>query len=588
MKRIECQVDGMTCNSCEVLIERKLMKIDGIRMVAVSNKDKRATIECDENISFDTIQNALTEKGYTLHELDEEVNLVREKGKLFSAPKGKLEEIGAVLLVLLGIYVVFTQFNILPEGIGVKDGMGLGFVFVIGLVAATSTCLAVAGGLLLAVAQKYNDKHPNLAGVQKFKPHIFFNIGRIVSYTLLGGAIGYLGSMFSISPTVTGSITIVASVLMIVMGLQLLGIFPWLSNIQLKMPKFIAHRLYKQSEISETKKNSSGAISSFLFGGSTFFLPCGFTQALQLYVLGSGSFTTGALTMLAFSLGTLPALAGIGAFTSFVTKGNWQKRFMTFSAVLVIILGLWNIPNGLALTGTNFSFGSSTYDDVAELGIKNIEIVNGVQIAEMTVRGYDYYPSEFTILEGVPVEWRINGADAAGCGQVITAPSLGVTEFLPDDEIKVIEFTPNGLGKISFSCTMGMMTPGAGFTVIANTDASDSDTLLTGASVGSSGSDIVDAAEIGAGEYQEMSMEVSYENGYFPDTHYVKAGVPVKWTINTINKPGGCMGTIVIPEYGIAHTLTQGESSLEFTPTNPGEYLYTCSMGNVLGKIIVV
>ena len=70
MKRIECQVDGMTCNSCEVLIERKLMKVEGIRMVAVSNKDKRATIECDENVEFSTIQNALNEKGYTLHELD--------------------------------------------------------------------------------------------------------------------------------------------------------------------------------------------------------------------------------------------------------------------------------------------------------------------------------------------------------------------------------------------------------------------------------------------------------------------------------------------------------------------------------------
>ena len=154
MKRIECQVDGMTCNSCEVLIERKLMKVEGIRMVAVSNKDKRATIECDENVEFSTIQNALNEKGYTLHELDEEVNLIRKKGKLFSAPKGKLEEIGAVLLVLLGIYVVFTQFNLMPEGIGVKEGMSFGFIFVIGLVAATSTCLAVAGGVLLSVAQK--------------------------------------------------------------------------------------------------------------------------------------------------------------------------------------------------------------------------------------------------------------------------------------------------------------------------------------------------------------------------------------------------------------------------------------------------
>ncbi|MBT4446568.1 hypothetical protein HOA92_00700 [archaeon] len=585
MKRIECQVDGMTCNSCEVLIERKLMKVEGIRMVAVSNKDKRATIECDENVEFSTIQNALNEKGYTLHELDEEVNLIRKKGKLFSAPKGKLEEIGAVLLVLLGIYVVFTQFNLMPEGIGVKEGMSFGFIFVIGLVAATSTCLAVAGGLLLAVAQKYNDKHPNITGWQKFKPHISFNIGRVVSYVLLGGAIGALGSIIAITPKMTGIITIIASLLMVIMGLQLLGIFPWLSNIQLKMPKFIAHRLYKSSESNEGSEKSTGMISSFFFGGSTFFLPCGFTQALQLYVLGTGSFVTGALTMLAFSLGTLPSLAGIGAFTSFVKKGNLQKYFMTFSAILVIVLGVWNLPNGLSLTGTVIDFGSGS-DDVVALGIENIKIVDGVQIAEMTVKGYEYYPSEFTILAGVPVEWRIDGDAAAGCGQVITAPAIGVTEFLPKEEIKVIEFTADEVGKISFSCSMGMMTPGAGFTVIENTEASDSS--LSGAAVAVVAVNEGTEETIDSRIMQEMFMEVSYEKGYYPETHYVDVGVPVKWTIDSKDVPGGCMGTIVIPEFDVAHTLSKGESSLEFTPTEAGEYIYTCSMGTILGKIIVV
>jgi uncharacterized protein len=464
MKRIQCQVEGMTCNSCEVLIERKLRRLAGVRMVKVSHKDKLATIECDENIEFSEIQNAIKDKGYILHELVEEDHLSKRQGKFFSAPKGKIESIGATLLILLGIYVVITQFNLLPESFGVKEGMSYGFVFVIGLIAATSTCLAVAGGLLLAVAQKYNEKYPHLAGWQKFKPHISFNIGRIFFYTILGGAIGALGSMIAITPTATGIITIIASGFMIIMGLQLLGIFPWLSKIQLKMPKFIAHRLYKNSE----EKTSTGYISSFLFGGSTFFLPCGFTQALQLYVLGTGSFKVGALTMLAFSLGTLPSLAGIGAFTSFVKKGHLQKHFMTFSAILVIVLGVWNIPNGLALTGTTIYFTGSSSSGTDNLELKNIQIIDGVQVAEMIVSGYDYYPSEFTIQKGLPVEWRIDGKDAAGCGQVITAPSLGITEFLPSDEIKVIEFTADDIGKISFSCTMGMMTPGAGFTVIGS------------------------------------------------------------------------------------------------------------------------
>tara|TARA_Y100000310_G_scaffold335369_1_gene417246 strand:- start:1411 stop:3159 length:1749 start_codon:yes stop_codon:yes gene_type:complete len=580
MKRIECSVDGMTCNSCEVLIERKLQKLEGVRMVVVSLKDKLATIECDEELEFSKLQDALTGKGYTLHELDEEPNLVRKGNKLFSAPRGKLEEIGAVLLVLLAVYVLVTQLNLLPERIGVQDGMSLGFVFVIGLVAATSTCLAVAGGLLLAVAQKYNEKYPNITGWQKFKPHVSFNIGRIISYTLLGGAIGALGSMIAITPMMTGIITILASLLMIIMGLQLLGIFPWLSSVQLKMPKFIAHRIYGSSE----KKNSAGMVSSFLFGGATFFLPCGFTQALQLYVLGSGNFMTGALTMLAFSLGTLPSLAGIGAFTSFVKKGDWQKRFMTFSAVLVIILGLWNVPNGLALTGSTFSFGSGDSSE-AELGVLNVEIVDGVQIAEMDVIRYDYYPSEFTVLSGMPVEWRIDGSEAAGCGRVITAPELGITEYLSSDEITVIEFTPGQIGKIEFSCTMGMMTPGAGFTVIESPDSGSDNSAEEEFEHEPIDENAVAIAEP-VGDYQEMFMEVSYAKGYYPDVHYVEAGVPVKWTIDTINKPGGCMGTLVIPDLGVVHNLEVGETVFEFWALEAGEYFYTCSMGSVLGKII--
>ncbi len=462
MKRIECQVDGMTCNSCEVLIERKLMKIDGVKMVSANFKDRRVTIECAESTAFETLQQAVHDKGYTFNELDEEIHLERRGGKLFSMPQGKLEEIGATLLVLLAIYVFFTQLQILPEGIGVTNNMSYGFVFVIGLVAATSTCLAVSGGLLLAVAQKYNEKYPNLVGWQKFKPHVSFNIGRIVSYVLLGGLIGYLGSMFNISSMTSGIITIIASALMIIMGLQLLGIFPWLSSVQLKMPKFIAHRLYKKSE----HKESTGMVSSFFFGGATFFLPCGFTQALQLYVLGTGSFFVGSMTMLAFSLGTLPSLAGIGAVTSF-SKGNWQKRFLTFSAVLVIILGIWNIPNGFALTGTTFSFGDSS-DSSAPPGLENVEIIDGVQIIEMTVQGYDYYPHEFTIYEDMPVEWRIDGSGAAGCGRVLSAPSIGIMEYLSSEDITIIEFTPSSVGEIPFSCSMGMMTPGAKFTVIEN------------------------------------------------------------------------------------------------------------------------
>ena len=455
MKKIKAKVTGMTCASCEVLIERRLHKVDGIHKVHVSRSKEIATIECDDSIEIGDINLILSEKGYALSPLDNIENPPRPKFVVQN--KKRFAEIGAVILVMIGAYFILTTFNLIPEGIGVTDNMSYGFIFVIGLVAATSTCLAVAGGLLLTVAQKYNEARPHLTGRQKFVPHIYFNVGRIVSYVVLGGAIGALGSFLTISSKVTGIITVAASVLMIIMGLQLLQIFPWLNKIQLKMPKRFAHKIYDASH--QDKKSSDGKTSSFFFGAATFFLPCGFTQALQLYVLSSGGFVTGALTMLAFSLGTLPSLAGIGALSSFA-KGNTQKHFMTFSAVLVIALGLFNMPSGLSLAGVDTSFG--TGPAVGD----TVPIIDGVQVAEMRVEGLEYYPHKFKVVKDVPVRWVINGEKAVGCGQVITAPKLEMTEFLSADEPAVIEFTPTEIGKIPFSCTMGMTTPGAQFEVV--------------------------------------------------------------------------------------------------------------------------
>src|SRR3989338_3853935 len=120
---------------------------------------------------------------------------------------------------------------------------------------------------------KYNEQHQSLSGFQKFKPHIYFNIGRILSYTILGGLIGAIGSLFPLKFISAGTLTIIASAIMIILGLQMLKIFPFLSRLKIRIPKFFAHKVH------EASAKQSG-IAPFLFGAATFFFPCGFTQAL--------------------------------------------------------------------------------------------------------------------------------------------------------------------------------------------------------------------------------------------------------------------------------------------------------------------
>ena len=482
MKKLNLKVKGMTCSACEVLVERNLRKAKGVHSARVHRAREEVIVDCDDDVSLELLQKELPEQ-YTLSyeekydpnsnkegnqnqsnsiernnnsQIDEKNPIKNKiiKSSIISLDKKKYAEIGAVLVIILAAYLILKHFDFSFNDIGVTDNMSYGFIFLIGLVASASTCLAVSGGLLLAVAAKYNERHPNLEGWQRFRPHIYFNIGRIVSYTLLGGMVGLIGSVFMLSAKAHGIITLAASGLMVLMGIQLLHIFPFLSRIHVKMPKFIAHRIYDAGHKEGSHK------ASFFFGASTFFLPCGFTQALQLYVLGSGSFTAGALTMLAFSLGTLPSLAGIGAFSSFV-KGNVQRHFMTFSAVLVIILGIFNIMPGITLVGASFPSNTNVYSLPTSGMYDPVE----KQVLNMEVRGLDYYPSSFTVKKGIPVEWNIDGRNAQGCAKVISVPALKILERLPYG-VKTIKFTPQQTGNIMFSCSMGMAGPGT-FKIIA-------------------------------------------------------------------------------------------------------------------------
>jgi len=466
LKKVKLKVHGMHCASCEVLIERRWKEISGVCKVHVNHASGRAELYCFEEPDVSVLEEAIKKDGYRVSLWSDTV--VSHSNETKNTKKDYVQTV-VMFLVIVGCYFLFKQFNLIPR-LGISDGMSYGFVFLIGLVAALSTCLAVTGGLLLVTAAKYNERFPNLSGLEKLKPTLYFNAGRIVSYTILGGAIGALGSVLTLSQKATGVVTIVASIVMIVLGFQILKLFPWMRRFQVKMPKFLAHKIHDWS-------GKDSVFAPFLLGTSTFFLPCGFTQALQLYVLSKGDVWVGALTMLAFSLGTLPALMSISAISSFA-KGVVQDYFLKFAGVMVIVLGVVSLGGGFALVGLNVN-ARSLFDVVRSDKVvdtkadPNVRIIDGKQVVEMRVRGLSYYPSRFTIKQGIPVEWRVDGVLAEGCAQIISIPKLKRTEFLSGDGPTIIRFTPEEVGNIPFNCPMGMTTRGAMFRVVPNIPVCD-------------------------------------------------------------------------------------------------------------------
>ncbi len=166
--------------------------------------------------------------------------------------------------------------------------------------------------------------------------------------------------------------------------------------------------------------------------------------------------------MLAFALGTLPALLSLSAMSS-LTKGPLHKHLLKFAGAAVILLGIVNIRAGLVLN----SIGSAPATAVSNApGRTPKSESSGPQRISMKVVGLDYQPNQFTVKQGVPVEWWIDASEAEGCGRVLIAPQLHIQKLLSDQSTTLIRFSADRPGDYAFNCGMGMMTPDSKITVV--------------------------------------------------------------------------------------------------------------------------
>jgi len=213
-----------------------------------------------------------------------------------------------------------------------------GTAFVLGIIASLSTCMAVVGGLVLSMSASFAREG------DKIKPQLLFHGGRIVSFFILGGVIGAIGSAFTLNTSATFILSVVIGIVMFILGINLLDVFPWAKKLQPSIPKFMSKHALGVSKLNHT-------LTPLLVGIATFFLPCGFTQSMQIYTLTTGGFLKGGLTMLSFALGTLPVLALI-SFSSFSIQNSKKSGIFFKSAGLIIIMfALFNFINSLVVIG---------------------------------------------------------------------------------------------------------------------------------------------------------------------------------------------------------------------------------------------
>ncbi|MFA5413464.1 MAG: sulfite exporter TauE/SafE family protein [Patescibacteria group bacterium] len=353
--------------------------------------------------------------------------------------------IGLGAVVLLGVYFILQKNGVLQIFSRLQDkNLGYGLLFVIGILASFH-CVGMCGGFVVTYTASNCLQEGNQ---KKILPHLYYNFGRIISYTLVGAVLGGIGSFFGVNPIFSGVLTLFAAAVMLAMGASLVKNINFIEKIKSKMPMFVAKYLFSQKY---EKKSKGPLIIGFLNG----FMPCGPLQAVQFYALGTGSALSGALSLFFFGAGTVFLMLGFGYFITSISSER-VKKMMKISGVVVIILGLFMLNRGL----TNFGWGFRNLlpnGQVVENPASGEPPAEGeYQIIKMDLTYRGYVPNVLYVKKDVPVRWIINVKQMSGCTDAILLEKFGIRKDLKYGE-NIIEFTPTETGEIPFSCGMKMV-----------------------------------------------------------------------------------------------------------------------------------
>jgi len=322
-------------------------------------------------------------------------------------------------------------------------------VVVLGVAAGLSTCMALVGGLVLAVSARHAERHPQATVGQRLRPHLAFNLGRVVGFGALGALLGVLGSAVTLTGPALALVMIAVSVVMGAVGLRLTSLSPRLARAgTLALPARLSAAL-RLDRAEGTYSDGRAA----LLGAGTFLLPCGFTQAVQVYAMSTGSPLRAGLVMGLFALGTVPGLLGIGGLTSAV-KGTGAPRFFRFAGVAVLAFAAVNVSGAVGILAPGLVAPAAATSASGAL-TDNVTLDGAVQVMRTTQVANGYEPAAATVYVNREVRWEIDST-AVSCAASIYAPELGIDPVVLKAGPNVLSFTPTRTGTLRYSCGMGM------------------------------------------------------------------------------------------------------------------------------------
>lgn len=443
MKKTKVYVGGMHCDACSTLITSQFKKVEGVRGVKVDLGAQTAEILYENHAPSMAALRARAEKyGYTVS---------TSRPAPAARPQTPLWQWAVAVVIaggLVGAFALLQRSGLMNALGAASSGATYGVALLVGVVASLSTCLAVVGAIVIAFAETRQAAPGESAVSAVVRPNILFHVGRIATFAVLGGFLGLIGGELSLSGRLLSILTMTVAVFMLLLGLNILGFAPSLTRLGIKMPARLTSGL-------ERMKTSRSPAMPLALGGLTFFLPCGFTQSMQIMSLGSGSFVRGALIMALFAVGTLPVL-----FTAGVTA-SWTRRhrvviFQKAAGLLVIAFAVFTLTSGARLFGFTGRVTPGTTVTTPPVTTPPDTTSPTGQRIEMHVRYSGFEPAVLHVKKGIPVTFAVFGDQVTGCTNRIIIPGLNISRDIGPGE-NLITFTPTVSGSIPYSCWMGMV-----------------------------------------------------------------------------------------------------------------------------------
>lgn len=443
-------ISGMHCAACENIVFNMVSEINGIRNIKVSSKNN--TIEF-ENTNSNTsavkvINNRLKDFGYSLSENNANDKAFSTEAYMTAFVVGVILVISYIILNDLGLLESINNFHINSENIGL--GSILSF-FTLGIIASLTSCALLIGGIIASLSRTWSLKSQNISIIK-------FHVGRILSFFIFGTILGIIGTFFQMSMTALSVVTIAVSLLMLIVGFQILRV-PYFKFFKFSFLSFFLPKVLKTQR--------SEKLTPFLIGGMTFFVPCGFTLIAQSMAVITGNPITSGLLMLSFVLGTLPALLAL-SFTGYLLgkRSEISDAFSILASIAIILFALYSINSQLNILGLP-SINNLVTDqrkDVFGLSLSSVSTIittdkGQIQEATILAREFDYYPPLLKLKADIPTNLTIINEKVEGCARAMWLGSLyDKPIYLNEDGSQTVNFTPKK-GSYKISCTMGMVSP---------------------------------------------------------------------------------------------------------------------------------